>query len=64
VHHLSPKVPNYYLQKAHDNTPALQSVTTITIFSSLQAIRFRLWDEANKKFVNFQEIKHLLVKAG
>jgi len=64
VHHLSPKVPNYYLQKAHDNTPALQSVTTITIFSSLQAIRFRLWDEANKKFVSFQEIKHLLVKAG
>ncbi|PTM54743.1 fatty acid desaturase [Desmospora activa] len=57
VHHLSPRVPNYYLEKAHDNTPDLQKVTTITIASSLQAIRFRLWDEQNKRFVGFQDIK-------
>lgn len=60
VHHLSPRVPNYYLEKAHNNTPPLQKVTTITILSSLQAIRFRLWDENNKQFVGFQDIKHLL----
>lgn len=63
VHHLSPRVPNYYLEEAHDNSPALQTVTTITIASSLQAIRFRLWDEHHKRFVGFQDIKHLLVKA-
>lgn len=60
VHHLSPRVPNYYLEKAHNNTPPLQKVTTVTILSSLQAIRFRLWDENNKQFVGFQDIKHLL----
>lgn len=63
VHHLSPRVPNYYLEKAHDNTPPLHAVTTITIASSLKAIRFRLWDEHNKTFVGFQDIKHLLAKA-
>ncbi|MCK9858901.1 fatty acid desaturase [Paenibacillus sp. ATY16] len=57
VHHLSPRVPNYYLEKAHEKTPALHKVTTITIASSLQAIRFRLWDEANKRFVGFKEIR-------
>ncbi|MCR8641148.1 fatty acid desaturase [Paenibacillus sp. N1-5-1-14] len=60
VHHLSPKVPNYNLEKAHDNTPALHLVSTITIISSLQAIRFRLWDEHNKKFVSFREVRHLM----
>lgn len=57
VHHLSPRVPNYYLEEAHENTPALHNVTTITITSSLRAIRFRLWDERNKRFVGFKEIK-------
>lgn len=64
VHHLSPRVPNYLLEKAHDNTPPLQTVTTITILTSLQAIRFRLWDENNKEFVSFKDIKQLLLEQG
>lgn len=60
VHHLSPRVPNYYLEKAHDKVPDLQSVSTITLRSSLQAIRFRLWDESRKTFVGFKDVKHLL----
>jgi acyl-lipid omega-6 desaturase (Delta-12 desaturase) len=63
IHHLSPRVPNYYLEEVHAATPALQSVNEITIGSSLQAIRFRLWDEPNSKFVGFQDIKHRLVLA-
>lgn len=60
VHHLSPRVPNYYLEKVHDATPPLQEATTITLRSSLKALRFRLYDEERKTFVNFQDIKHLL----
>lgn len=63
VHHLSPKVPNYNLEKVHDSTPPLQKATTITISSSLKSIHFRLWDGQNKTFVSFTDIKHLLVKA-
>jgi omega-6 fatty acid desaturase (delta-12 desaturase) len=57
IHHLSPRVPNYYLEKAHDNIPLLQTVNTITVASSLQSLRFRLWDTHNKKFVGFSEVR-------
>ncbi|OUS68621.1 fatty acid desaturase [Paenibacillus sp. MY03] len=57
VHHLSPKVPNYYLENAHDATPPLQKATTITIMQSFESLRFRLWDERDKKFVSFRDVK-------
>ncbi|MEN1966749.1 fatty acid desaturase [Lentibacillus sp. N15] len=62
VHHLCPRVPNYNLEKAHQSTPPLQKATTITFASSLKSIRFRLYDEANRSFVSFKEIKDLLKK--
>ncbi|WP_227937948.1 fatty acid desaturase [Alkalihalobacillus deserti] len=63
VHHLSPRVPNYNLEKAHETTPPLQKATTITMGTSLQSIRFRLYDENRKTFVSFNEVKHLLPKS-
>lgn len=57
VHHLSPKIPNYYLEHAHEATPPLQKATTITVANSLKALRFRLWDEHRKSFVSFAERK-------
>ncbi|MDF2652453.1 MAG: fatty acid desaturase family protein [Paenibacillus sp.] len=63
IHHLSPRIPNYKLEQAHDLSPALHKVSTISIVSSLKSIRFRLWDEQNKRFVGFRDIKHLLVYA-
>ena len=60
VHHLSPKVPNYLLEEAHNATPPLHKATTITIRQSLESLRFRLWDETNKKFVSFKDVKHRL----
>ncbi|MDN7229048.1 fatty acid desaturase [Planococcus liqunii] len=60
VHHLSPRVPNYNLEKAHDSTPPLQQATTITIKSSLKSLRYKVYDAKNKTFVTFGDIKHLL----
>ncbi|ARK28864.1 fatty acid desaturase [Halalkalibacter krulwichiae] len=60
VHHLSPRVPNYNLEKVHETTPPLQKATTITVGSSLQSIRFRLYDEKKKTFVSFNDVKDLL----
>ncbi|WP_103107902.1 fatty acid desaturase [Brevibacillus reuszeri] len=59
VHHLSPKVPNYNLEKAHNETPPLQMATTITFATSLAALRFRLWDEQGKRFISFKELKQM-----
>ena len=57
VHHLSPRVPNYKLEKVHNNTIPLQHVPTITLVSSLRSLKFHLWDEHQKKFVGFRDIK-------
>lgn len=62
VHHLSPKVPNYNLEKAHEAAPPLQKATTITLKTSLKSIRFRLWDEEKKVFVTFKEARRSLRK--
>lgn len=61
IHHLSPRVPNYYLEAVHNKNPLLQEVRTITLVSSLRSLRFRIWDEHSRKFIGFKEIKHLLV---
>lgn len=62
VHHLSPKVPNYRLAEAHESTPPLHQATTITMSSSLKSINFRLFDEKNKQFVTFKDVKPLIEK--
>ncbi|WP_144572507.1 fatty acid desaturase [Bacillus paramycoides] len=59
VHHLSPRVPNYKLEEAHNNTLPLKNVPTITLATSLRSIRFRLWDEQNNNFVSFKDVKYL-----
>lgn len=60
VHHLSPRVPNYYLETVHETNPSLQRVTTITLRTSLKALRFRLYDENQKTFISFRELKSQL----
>lgn len=60
VHHLSPRVPNYKLEEAHNNTLPLKNVPTITLATSLRSLRFRLWDEKNNNFVSFKEVKNLV----
>lgn len=60
VHHLSPKVPNYRLAEAHENTPPLHHATTITLRTSLKSLKFRLFDEKKKDFVTFKDVKPLI----
>ncbi|MFC4402146.1 fatty acid desaturase [Gracilibacillus xinjiangensis] len=60
VHHLAPRVPNYNLEKAHTETPPLHKATTITLKTSLESIKFRLYDEDQKTFISFKEMKNIL----
>jgi omega-6 fatty acid desaturase (delta-12 desaturase) len=63
IHHLSPRVPNYYLEAAHNTNTRLQDVQTITLLTSLKSLRFRIWNEQSKTFVGFKDIKHFVVKS-
>ena len=55
VHHLSPRVPNYKLEDAHESIKPLQKATTITLKTSLESIRYKLYDAENYRFVTFKE---------
>lgn len=55
IHHLSPRIPNYHLQKCHDQNPLLQRVTHLTIGSSLRTVSLALWDEEKQRLVTFRE---------
>ena len=56
VHHLSPRIPNYNLQKCHESHPMFRSVKHITPGSSLKALGYRLWDENRRKLVGFDYV--------
>ena len=59
IHHLSPRIPNYKLEKCHRSKPMFQELNPITVKSSLRSLKFRLWDESAKKIVVFRLlIKH------
>lgn len=62
IHHLSPRVPNYYLRWVHNDNPTLQNVPTINLVTSFKSLRHRLWDEHSKSFVGFGEINHIVAE--
>ena len=56
IHHLSARIPNYYLQKCHDETPFFQNAHIITLGSSLKTLSFHLWDEEQRKMISFRQL--------
>jgi acyl-lipid omega-6 desaturase (Delta-12 desaturase) len=56
IHHLSPRIPNYHLQRCHDADPFFQSIKPVTLFGSLKYLTYGLWDEQRKAFVGFRHL--------
>jgi omega-6 fatty acid desaturase (delta-12 desaturase) len=56
VHHISPRIPNYFLEKCHNDNPIFQAVKPLTLWSSRRSLFLRLWDEERKMLVSFGEI--------
>ncbi len=57
VHHLSPKIPNYKLQRCHEENALFQEATVIRFWESLKAGSLRLWDEERQKLVGFGQLE-------
>jgi omega-6 fatty acid desaturase (delta-12 desaturase) len=62
IHHLSPRIPNYRLEKCHQAEPLFQTVKPVTLFSSLKSFSFRLWDEQQRKLVGYRHLKTVRLK--
>jgi omega-6 fatty acid desaturase (delta-12 desaturase) len=66
IHHLSPKIPNYMLEKCFKENPMFQDVTTLTLASSFKTLAWRLWDEDQQRMVGFsraREVRRLQAQA-
>jgi omega-6 fatty acid desaturase (delta-12 desaturase) len=59
VHHLSPRIPNYNLQRCHESHPLFRSVRPMTLFGSLRSLGLRLWDESSRKLVGWRHLREL-----
>jgi omega-6 fatty acid desaturase (delta-12 desaturase) len=59
IHHLSPRIPNYNLEKCQNAEPLFQNVPAVTLLASLKSFTFRLWDEQGRKMVGFGHLRTL-----
>ncbi len=55
VHHLSARIPNYRLQRAHDENPIFHEVPVLSLRDGLRTVRLKLWDEERGRMVSFAE---------
>jgi acyl-lipid omega-6 desaturase (Delta-12 desaturase) len=55
VHHLSARIPNYNLQRAHDENQLFHTVPTLSLADGLRAVRLKLYDEQGRRMVTFAQ---------
>jgi acyl-lipid omega-6 desaturase (Delta-12 desaturase) len=60
IHHLRPRIPNYNLQRALDETPELQLRDPLLLGASFRSVRLKLWDEKRKLLLTFAEMSRRL----
>ena len=53
VHHLSARIPNYRLRSAHEEQPMFARTPVVTVRSSIDALRLKLWDEERGRLVRY-----------
>jgi omega-6 fatty acid desaturase (delta-12 desaturase) len=59
VHHLSAKIPNYNLQRAHDESPIFHDVPVLSVGDGLRAIRLKVIDRQSGRLLTWREVKAL-----
>jgi omega-6 fatty acid desaturase (delta-12 desaturase) len=53
VHHLGPRIPNYNLQRCHDENTLFHDASVMTLTRSFAVLRLTLWQEEEQRLVTF-----------
>ena len=61
VHHLSARIPNYNLQRAHDANPIFRDVPTLTLADGIRAVRLKLYDQDGRRMVTYAQARRIAV---
>jgi omega-6 fatty acid desaturase (delta-12 desaturase) len=57
VHHLNARIPNYNLQRAHDENVIFHDVPTLSLMDGIRAVGLKLWDEDLGRMVSFSQAR-------
>ena len=58
IHHLSPKVPNYYLEECYENAKVFQThVKKISFWEGFKSVGLDLIDLKNDRLIRFSDLK-------
>ena len=57
VHHYDPKIPNYNLQRAHEQEPVFQAVPALSLVDGLRAAQLKLYDEDTDRMVTWKQVR-------
>jgi omega-6 fatty acid desaturase (delta-12 desaturase) len=57
VHHLNARIPNYNLQRAHDENPVFHDAHQLGLWGAVLALRLKLYDERSGRLVTFSEAR-------
>ncbi len=57
VHHLNARIPNYNLQRAHDQVAIFRDVPTLSLIDGLRAVKLKLYDEDSHRMVTFAQAR-------
>jgi acyl-lipid omega-6 desaturase (Delta-12 desaturase) len=56
IHHLGSKIPNYNLPRAYKENPIFH-VKPLTLLSSMKCLKWRVYDEANRRLAGWDVLK-------
>lgn len=56
IHHLSPRIPNYNLERCHRENRMFSDIRPVTFIPSIRTIGLRLWDEKRGKLISFRKL--------
>ncbi|HEY8809785.1 MAG TPA: fatty acid desaturase [Solirubrobacterales bacterium] len=59
VHHLSAKIPNYNLQRAHDENPIFHDVPVLSVRDGLRSIRLKVIDSNSGRMLTWNQVRAL-----
>jgi len=57
IHHLSPKIPNYNLERCHRENRMFSEIKPVTFVPSLRTLSLRLWHEKAGKLISFRQFR-------
>ena len=59
LHHLSPRIPNYHLERCHRGSGLSDGVKPLGLRESFGTLRLHLWDEAAQRLVSFRDARRM-----